>query len=169
MNFADFTAKLEGVEKNWHGAKARCPAHDDRRASLSVGESDDGHVLVNCFAGCSAEEVVSAMGLKLSDLFKSQNVGGQGGHTPPNERATVQPSISEGVPVAQYEGSESHHIIYKLVAVSVPFQHPFCFIYEYREGSDCARLMASAGNGSRSSSVEFGRLAEFIDVTIGDR
>ena len=88
MNFADFTAKLEGVETNGHRAKARCPAHEDRHASLSVSEGDDGRILVKCFAGCAAEEVVSAMGLKLSDLFKSQNVGGRGGHTP---QASVQP------------------------------------------------------------------------------
>jgi hypothetical protein len=43
---------------------------------------------VNCFAGCSAEEVMSAMGLKLSDLFKSQTGGGEEGIPP---QASVQP------------------------------------------------------------------------------
>jgi hypothetical protein len=48
---------------------ARCPAHDDRRASLSVREID-GRVLIHCFAGCSAGDVVSALGLSLCDLFE---------------------------------------------------------------------------------------------------
>src|SRR5688500_1646021 len=48
---------------------ARCPSHDDRGPSLAVRELSDGRVLVHCFAGCSAHEVVSAAGLALSDLF----------------------------------------------------------------------------------------------------
>jgi hypothetical protein len=48
---------------------ARCPAHDDRGPSLSVSEGDDGRCLVHCFAGCDVHQVVSAVGLELSDLF----------------------------------------------------------------------------------------------------
>lgn len=48
---------------------ACCPAHDDGSASLSLKSLDDGRLLLHCFAGCSASEVVSALGLSLSDLF----------------------------------------------------------------------------------------------------
>jgi hypothetical protein len=48
---------------------ARCPAHEDRSPSLSVHETDDGRVLVHCFAGCSVDSVVGAVGLDLKDLF----------------------------------------------------------------------------------------------------
>ena len=48
---------------------ARCPAHDDRGPSLAIRELPDGRVLVHCFAGCTAHDVVSAAGLSLSDLF----------------------------------------------------------------------------------------------------
>lgn len=48
---------------------ARCPAHDDRGPSLAVRELEDGRVLVHCFAGCSVDEVVGAVGLEMSDLF----------------------------------------------------------------------------------------------------
>ena len=48
---------------------ARCPAHEDRRPSLSVRECDDGRVLINCLAGCGATEVLTAAGLNFSDLF----------------------------------------------------------------------------------------------------
>lgn len=46
-----------------------CPAHDDRKPSLSVKEGDDGCVLLNCFAGCSVDAVAGAVGLEMRDLF----------------------------------------------------------------------------------------------------
>ena len=46
-----------------------CPVHNDNRSSLSVGEADDGRVLLKCFAGCQVEEIVGVLGLGLRDLF----------------------------------------------------------------------------------------------------
>jgi hypothetical protein len=51
---------------------ACCPAHGDRSPSLSVKELSDGRVLLHCFAGCSFEEVVSAIGLSINDLLLQQ-------------------------------------------------------------------------------------------------
>ena len=34
---------------------ARCPAHHDRKPSLSIRDADDGKVLVRCHAGCNQE------------------------------------------------------------------------------------------------------------------
>lgn len=48
---------------------ACCPAHDDSNPSLSISLGDDGRVLLKCYAGCATEDVVRAMGLKMSDLF----------------------------------------------------------------------------------------------------
>lgn len=63
-------AKLDGVKQvgpaEW---VARCPAHDDKSPSLALREADDGRLLVHCFAGCSAVEVMAALGLCVSDLF----------------------------------------------------------------------------------------------------
>lgn len=62
--------RLNAVRQTGSGRwLARCPAHDDRRASLSVRELDDGRILIHDFAGCAAHEVVGAIGLSLSDLF----------------------------------------------------------------------------------------------------
>ena len=47
----------------------RCPAHDDRRPSLSIKDAGD-KTLVYCFAGCEAEDIMSAIGLELRDLYK---------------------------------------------------------------------------------------------------
>lgn len=48
---------------------ARCPAHDDRKQSLAVSCDRDGRILMKCHAGCKTEDVVAALGLKMSDLF----------------------------------------------------------------------------------------------------
>lgn len=62
-------ARLERVRRSGRGWTARCPAHEDRTASLSITSGDDGRVLLHCFAGCSAADVVAAAGLEVADLF----------------------------------------------------------------------------------------------------
>ena len=66
---SQFLGRLEGVRGRDGKWIARCPAHDDRSPSLSVGEGDKGSVLIHCFSGCSAQAIVDAIGLELSDLF----------------------------------------------------------------------------------------------------
>lgn len=62
--------RLTGVRQITPGKwLARCPAHDDGRPSLSILEKVDGQVLLYCFAGCSADEIVGAVGLEMRDLF----------------------------------------------------------------------------------------------------
>jgi 5S rRNA maturation endonuclease (ribonuclease M5) len=56
-----------------NGWMYQCPAHDDDKASLSVGEGDDGRALVYCFAGCETREVVGALGLVWADLFNGSD------------------------------------------------------------------------------------------------
>lgn len=53
--------------------KACCPAHNDKSPSLAISETSDGTVLLKCWAGCSAQSIVSAMGLELRDLFPGVN------------------------------------------------------------------------------------------------
>ena len=64
---------------------ARCPAHDDDGPSLSIKETPDGVVLVRCFAGCSVDEVVGAVGLDLADLFPPRE-----SHGAPLQRRRLQ-------------------------------------------------------------------------------
>lgn len=52
------------------GWVARCPAHQDRNASLSLAEGNGGTVLLHCFADCPAADVVAAVGFTLADLFE---------------------------------------------------------------------------------------------------
>lgn len=61
--------RLMGVRKVGDRYIARCPAHQDRRPSLTVRELADGRVLMHCFAGCETEAVLSAIGLTFRDIM----------------------------------------------------------------------------------------------------
>jgi hypothetical protein len=62
--------RVAGVKQSAPGRwMARCPAHEDKSPSLSIREMEDGRVLINCFAGCGACDVLDAIGLRMSDLF----------------------------------------------------------------------------------------------------
>lgn len=74
-------SRLTGVKKNSTGYTARCPAHKDKRASLSISEENGGRVLVKCFAGCDFPRICAAMDLEPKDFFV---------HSPQKTGATVQ-------------------------------------------------------------------------------
>lgn len=67
--------RLDLVVRRGEGWSARCPAHEDTVASLSVGVADDGTVLLRCHAGCAIEAVVEALGLTMRDLFPQPDRG----------------------------------------------------------------------------------------------
>ena len=48
---------------------ARCPAHDDHHASLSINTADPTKTLLHCQAGCTTESVVAAVGKTMADLY----------------------------------------------------------------------------------------------------
>lgn len=62
-------ARLDGVRQTgtdqW---MARCPAHEDRRPSLSIKRETD-RALVYCFGGCETGAVLAVVGLTMADLF----------------------------------------------------------------------------------------------------
>ena len=73
MDIRDFLTRLS----SWEGPsetgeyKCKCPAHDDRRASLSVNVGDKG-IIFKCHAGCTKEAVLQAMGLTVRDLMSEE-------------------------------------------------------------------------------------------------
>lgn len=63
-------SRLEKVRPTGHHEwVACCPAHEDRSPSLAVKDVEDGRVLVHCFAGCAAEDVLAAVGLTFADVM----------------------------------------------------------------------------------------------------
>lgn len=73
MDLNEILSRLEGVHGSGKQYSARCPAHDDKRASLSVSVGEDGKVLFNCHAGCTPQEITRALGLSMEDLFQRSN------------------------------------------------------------------------------------------------
>ena len=69
MNADALISRLHKVRKS--GADswlACCPAHDDKTPSLTIRETQDGRVLVHCFAGCTTENVLGSVGLSFADI-----------------------------------------------------------------------------------------------------
>ncbi|MCX5760904.1 MAG: AAA family ATPase [Gemmatimonadetes bacterium] len=61
MSTRRFLELLTGVQGGNGKWTARCPAHDDHRASLSVTEAQDGEPVVHCHAGCDWLAVFAAV------------------------------------------------------------------------------------------------------------
>lgn len=70
--------RLERVQRHGDAWRADCPQGHKSRGTLAIKQGDDGRVLLRCHAGCSAAEVLGAIGLSLSDLFDRPPVD----HTP---------------------------------------------------------------------------------------
>jgi hypothetical protein len=75
-------AKLSGVRPDGKGWKARCPvpAHGDKNPSLSIAVGNNGAILLKCRSkGCSAKDIMAAVGMDLRDLF-APSANGTGKH-----------------------------------------------------------------------------------------
>ena len=73
MIIQDILSRLEGVRPSGDGWTAKCPAHDDKHASLSVGVGQDGKILLNCHAGCDIDRITYSLGIAKRDLFPNKN------------------------------------------------------------------------------------------------
>lgn len=69
MNINDF---LGYFEKSYRSGKDEyqclCPAHNDKTASLSIKNLPDERILIHCFAGCAANDILGAVGLTFDDI-----------------------------------------------------------------------------------------------------
>lgn len=78
--------------------KGKCPAHDDQNASLSIRDDvDAGLVGITCFAGCSFDEIASALEFKASDF---RDDGGSRHRLKPTEPTPTSEGL--GREVARY-------------------------------------------------------------------
>lgn len=92
-------AKLERVRRSGVGWEARCPAHDDQHASLSISVGDDGRVLVRCHAGCHTALVVAALGIEMRDLFARPAAKGRTRSGPPGGVTLERYAEAKGLPI----------------------------------------------------------------------
>ena len=95
MKFEDFISRFDKRVKTACGFNVRCPAHADSTPSLQVCRAGDGKILLKCFAGCTTESVVGALGLTMKDLFpdtaaRDFKVPASNGHSAPTEKPTIE-------------------------------------------------------------------------------
>ena len=59
----DARSLTHALNGRWHGSygTAPCPAHDDRRPSLSLADGHDGRLLARCHAGCEWPAILDAL------------------------------------------------------------------------------------------------------------
>lgn len=93
-----------------HQWEARCPVHDDRKASLCIGEGDDGRTLLYCQAGCDTDDVLRSVGLKSKDLFPAKKVNGHSG----NGVAPKRKSLGKVIGNYDYK-DERGELLYKVL------------------------------------------------------
>jgi len=76
MTIHQILERLDKVQKigpqKW---KASCPSHQDSTPSLYLTELSDGRILIKDFGGCGSSDVMTAIGLSLSDLFPDGKLG----------------------------------------------------------------------------------------------
>lgn len=72
MTAAEFADLFQGTPTAT-GWMAKCTAHEDSTASLSIAEGDNGCTLFHCFAGCETKDVLATKGLTLADLYPDKH------------------------------------------------------------------------------------------------
>ena len=72
IDISDLLGRLEGVTRASGGWMAKCPCHNDKKASLCVSEGEKG-LLIKCMAGCETKDIVSRLGLQMHDLFYAES------------------------------------------------------------------------------------------------
>ncbi|QQP85468.1 virulence-associated protein E [Entomomonas asaccharolytica] len=74
--------------------QALCPSHADKSPSLTITECTDNTVLLKCWSGCTANEIVNAIGLQLKDLFKYEPTHKQGNSSPSFKKLPSKQAIA---------------------------------------------------------------------------
>ena len=75
--FDHVLSNLNKTRKRLDGSyEAQCPCHEDNNLSLTVSEKG-GFIVLYCRAGCTTNNIVSALDLEMSDLDINQNNNGR--------------------------------------------------------------------------------------------
>lgn len=100
MRAEDILPLLQKVRKSRRGWIACCPAHSDRRPSLSIGNGDRG-LMLHCFTGCPVDQVRAALGL--------QNTPYQPYRPTPRYRPVAEPQIDFTAMFAKWNQETDYH------------------------------------------------------------
>lgn len=116
MKIEEFLSRLEAVQQGADASRwtAKCPAHDDGQNSLGVHVTESGKILLKCYAGCSTEDIVAAMGLKMSDLFADDGKkSGRKSKKASAPKAVTPEEVLEPKPLSAYKKKRpSKHVAF---------------------------------------------------------
>lgn len=69
MKVNELLSRLKKVKRTGEGRYvACCPAHEDKSPSMTIYVTPKT-VLLHCFAGCEASEILGAIGMEFSELY----------------------------------------------------------------------------------------------------
>ncbi len=130
-------ARLRKVRESGAGWTASCPAHEDRRPSLSIQEAQDGRVLLHCHAGCEVEAICGALGMEVRELFPSATP------TPrtAGSRRTIHETVEAAIRAAKWVVEQREGSSWSLVQ-----QHA----YPDPSGSDAMRVLRFEKGGEKT-------------------
>jgi hypothetical protein len=106
--------KLSGVRKHGGYWMARCPAHDDAHASLSIARGTSQPVVFKCHAGCDRDAILDALGLELTDV-SAQHEREMGEWTPQGPAvATYNYTDEQGTVLFQVVRTADKHFLQRV-------------------------------------------------------
>ena len=74
MYIEDVLNRFDGVRETGGGQySCRCPAHEDKSNSLGIKQGDGDRIMMNCFAGCQTQDILSAVGLSFKDILPTND------------------------------------------------------------------------------------------------
>lgn len=96
-------SKLDGVKSSGHDKwVALCPAHADKTPSLSIRKLEDSRILINCWSGCGAIDVLESIDMNFQHLMPDDAISYRGiKGRDKAERMAIAESILEMLPLWQ--------------------------------------------------------------------
>jgi hypothetical protein len=126
MTLDQILEKFEGAKKQGNGYLTLCPAHADNDPSLSISQNAN-KILVKCFAGCKTKDVLTTVGLKMSDLYIESITYTK----PAKNRATMQPLPQQSKNIKNNDATPSYNAGATLQALAKLKKLPAKFLAEH--------------------------------------
>ena len=138
--------RLERVQKAGNGWRARCPACGGTSAKLTVTESD-GRVLLHCFGGCRAIDVLESVGLGWPDIMPPRTWPES-----PEERRRARQAQREAGAVAAIDVLAIEATVIRLAARQVSTWQPLSAADDDRLMLACDRIEKASHAMTRKDS-----------------
>lgn len=84
-----FLSKLDSVKYSGGSWMARCPAHEDGKASLHISRGKDHPVVLKCHAGCEPADILDKLGLTWDSLCTPRDDAAPKGEWTPRGEASA--------------------------------------------------------------------------------